>query len=73
MMRPGFDVGALALLCLPKFCQDQNTFSWCNEDEAAEGLQQPNSGDEADEDKGSENESDKEEISVGSQKYIRSK
>ena len=29
MMCPGFDVGALALLCLPKFCQDQNTFPWC--------------------------------------------
>ena len=33
MMCPGFDVGALALLCLPKFCQDQNTFSWCPYDE----------------------------------------
>ena len=40
-----------------------------NEDEAAEGLQQPNSGYKADEDKGSENESDTEEIGVGSQKY----
>ena len=40
-----------------------------NEDEAAEGSQQPNSGDEVDEDEGSENQSDKEEISARSWKY----
>ena len=29
-MCPRCDARALALLCLPKFSQDQNAFSWCN-------------------------------------------